>query len=141
MKTLLGLLSLTAAANALVLGGGPLIAARAPAIAMFAENGDDVQTYDTAPATIQSKALEVKKAELKVVAEEVVAAAAKFSPETAGFAQKYCDTLIETGSAAAAGDFVLIEGCLLDSPDCENLEAAIKKLQTLAGSDWSGTAC
>lgn len=35
----------------------------------------------------------------------------------------------------------LIEECLIDSDDCEKLEAAIKNLQQMAGGDWAGTAC
>ena len=57
------------------------------------------------------------------------------------YAKSWTKKLLESGSAGAEKDFVLIEECLLDSDECEAFEAAVKKMQTLAGSDWAGTAC
>ena len=103
---------------------------------------DGLDSYDSAPNTIQAEALAEKKELLKAAAAEVVAAAAPFGDEVSGFATKWADKLVDSGSAAdAAGEFQLIEECLIDSDDCQKLEAAIKKMQQMAGGDWAGTAC
>ena len=102
---------------------------------------DGLGTYDDAPATVQSAALAEKKKDLEACAQEVIAAAGPFGDKVTDYAKSWTKKLLESGSAGAEKDFVLIEECLLDSDECEAFEAAVKKMQTLAGSDWAGTAC
>lgn len=96
---------------------------------------------DTPSAVYDNPTLETQRKELEAAAAELAGVAEKFSPEVASFANKWASKLIKTGTAASSAEFVLIDECLVDSPRCEELEDAIKKLQGLAGSDWAGTAC
>jgi hypothetical protein len=102
---------------------------------------DGLGTYDGAPAAVQAEAMKEKQAELEKLGAEVVSAATEFGDEAAGFAKAWTKRLLESGSAAAESEFVLIEECMLDSDACDKLEDAIKKMQLAAGSDWAGTAC
>jgi len=102
---------------------------------------DGLGTYDGTPAAVQAEAMKEKQAELEKLGAEVVSAATEFGDEAAGFAKAWTKRLLESGSAAAESEFVLIEECMLDSDACDKLEDAIKKMQLAAGSDWAGTAC
>jgi len=83
-------------------------------------------------------------AELSAAAEAIEDAAAELGSPTATFASRWAKELVQRHtsgrtlpSETEVGEFELLEECLVDSPACERLEAAIRKLQLLCGS-WSG---
>lgn len=103
---------------------------------------DGLGSYDDAPNAIQKEALKAKRAEVEAAAAEVIAAAEAFKdPDTIGYAKNWTKRLLETGSVADSSEFTLLEECLVDSPDCERLEDAIKAMQRLMGTDFAATAC
>ena len=105
---------------------------------------DGLDSYDSAPNSIQSKALKVDRAKLEAQADAVVSAAKVFgSDKTTAYAKSWTRRLLKTGTAdPGEGEFALCEECLENpySEDCVRLEEAIKAMQRMVGVDWGGTA-